>query len=520
MANNEEPGGVRHVTSRWTFTANLHLETAAQIGTHESDVSDATFARTEEGYPLLPGATLAGALRSALCDRLAGFREEEDQKSSASPTAIVGRLFGFQVRQGREKNGDPIYRGHESPLIFFDSIAKAPAERSIRDGVRIDPKTGLAQDRLKYDRELSLPGVVFPFRCDLLIVERNAKPVGETTADPPFLEATLVAHMAEALNALVDSSIRFGARKSRGLGQVRATCFRAHRYDLSAEQGWLDYANSAWTLMPLETKEGHELPEAAIEAAWPEAAEAVAASRAAISDKRDAFTMTFNVRVDGTLLIRSPGREADDADMVTLTEQCRAILSGTSLAGAFRAQAQRIVNTLGVSEAKASDGWVRLQSLFGSEPNASNGEGVSSQKLVGSRIRFDEAVITNARTYRQSRIKVDRFTGGTIDTALFDEQPAVGGEATFRLTVRNPDRSDIALLLLTARNLLDGLFTIGGEASVGRGRLIGTAEAEWIQNGQPILTAKIAANSVVTASDAVKLNECLEALTKGEQTTP
>lgn len=520
MASNGEPGGIRRLTARWTLTAQLHLETAAQIGSRESDVSDATFARTEDDKPILPGATLAGALRNALCDLLAGFRVPEDQKNRASATAIVGSLFGFQERDGRDPNGDPRYKGHESPLIFFDSIGNAPAERSIRDGVRIDPKTGRAQDKLKYDRELSLPGVDFPFRCDLLIVDRDEsdKTSGETGANTLPTEADLIAHFVGALKALTDKSVRFGARKSRGLGQVKATCFRAHRYDLTDEKDWLAYADSAWTLTPLEAKECHTSPEAAIAAAWPESMEAVGTLQTAIFDRRKTFTMQFNIRVDGTLLIRSPGRKAGDADVVTLTEKGNAIISGTSLAGAFRAQANRILNTLGVSGATVFDDWVRLESLFGSEPSAASGGGARRKKLVGSRVRFDETVITGARTYRQSRIKVDRFTGGTIDTALFDEQPAVEGAATFHVTVRNPDKADIALLLLAARDLLDGLLTIGGEASVGRGRLAGTVETKWTQSGDTLLTANLAEDGTITASNQGELDLCLEALINGEQT--
>jgi CRISPR/Cas system CSM-associated protein Csm3 (group 7 of RAMP superfamily) len=74
-------------------------------------------------------------------------------------------------------------------------------------------------------------------------------------------------------------------------------------------------------------------------------------------------------------------------------------------------------------------------------------------------------------------VKIDRFTGGTIDTALFDEEPVVGGRVGFDVEIRNPEAAEVALLLMAARDLLDGLMTLGGEASVGRGRLCGSIQA-------------------------------------------
>jgi hypothetical protein len=76
-----------------------------------------------------------------------------------------------------------------------------------------------------------------------------------------------------------------------------------------------------------------------------------------------------------------------------------------------------------------------------------------------------------------SRVKIDRFTGGAYESALFSEQPEIGipdkESVTLDLTLRNPNDAELGLLLLLLKDLWTGDLPIGGESSVGRGRLKG-----------------------------------------------
>jgi hypothetical protein len=87
-----------------------------------------------------------------------------------------------------------------------------------------------------------------------------------------------------------------------------------------------------------------------------------------------------------------------------------------------------------------------------------------------------------------TRVKIDRFTGGAFESALFTEQPAVGKpetRVTLDLTLRNPANAEVGLLLLLLKDLWTGDLPIGGESGVGRGRLKGitatlkTPAGEW-----------------------------------------
>ncbi len=431
----------REIAVRWTVTADLTLKTATQLGSEESGTCDSTFSRTADGCPVLYGTTLAGALRSHLADYLQGYRKDDRER-------LVSRLFGSDDKDD----------GHESSLICFDSVAHTGAS-TIRDGVGIDHTTGTAKDGAKYDRELLLPGATFPIRVDLIVPR---------VPD----EDRLVGALATALNGLESGAINLGARRTRGLGAVTLHNIRAHRYDMQTLPGCLGYAASSYSSSPLEHKAGHATVQEAVIDAWPDYKPG-----ALPADKREALTATLSLEFDGTLLIGSPGSDASSPDKVHLTEAGRAILSGTSIAGAIRAQLGRILSTLDAESASA-----RLADLCGSPPE---------QRIdqSASRLRVSETTVTSARSYQQHRIKVDRFTGGTIDTALFDEQPLVGGQCTFTIRVRNPKGHEAALVVLLIRDLFDGLFTFGGGASVGRGRVTGCATVELPTKQQVTITS-------------------------------
>jgi CRISPR/Cas system CSM-associated protein Csm3 (group 7 of RAMP superfamily) len=419
----------REITSRWTITAKLTIHSASQIGSHESDWCDQTFARNSEGKPILQGSTLAGALRSALSDHMEGYLKEEHSEAR--------NIFGGWED---DKQDD----GHESPVIIFDSIAENTAVSSIRDGVIINPTSGTAVDKGKYDRELAMPGIVFPLRLDVII-----------TAEQD--ENTILSMLSAALKSLAGDKILFGARKSRGMGQCSATDFRALRYDMTSAEGWISYSKSDYVNPTAPVPKGQPIDDV-LSAAWPK----FIAKK--FDDRRNSLKIHFDLEVDGTLLIRSPGRNAFDADAIHLTEQGKAILSGTSIAGAIRSHANRLLNTLEKD--------TMLEGLFGPMPDR-----VERQGSRASRVRVTESIITGCSSYRQSRVKIDRFTGSAIDTALFDEQPSIGGKVSFDVILLNPNDSEIGLLLLVARDLACGFLPLGGGASIGRGVLKGSFKA-------------------------------------------
>jgi hypothetical protein len=128
-------------------------------------------------------------------------------------------------------------------------------------------------------------------------------------------------------------------------------------------------------------------------------------------------------------------------------------------------------------------------------------------------VSVQEAALRDARSHRHTRVKIDRLTGGALDTALFEERPAVKGTVAFDVRVVNPSDGEVGLLVLVARDVLAGLVPIGGEAAVGRGTVTGSAEL--MVNG-----SRYEIPSPKSAGDADKLQTFVDALLRDPGAQP
>ena len=419
---------VRRIRSRWVFTATLKLETATCCGGDASDVCDQSILRdARSGEPLIPGSTLAGALRGHLADLLGGFRSRE--------AAEVSELFG---------GGRSVDQGDASPLVLWDSIGQLPDKLGFeyRDNVKIDPKTGTAEDHKKHDMEVLPPGTCFPITLELIVDDISREP-------------RLVSLLLAALSGLEKREIALGIKRSRGFGQVSLSQTKVLRFDLSTAEGWMEWLHS-----------DPQKPMPARVQAVSGFAEGVATflpSLPKVDDNRKRLSIEMELQMEGGILVRSSGSAVDDPDMVHLRSGDRPVLPGTGLTGALRNQAMRIAGVV-----RKEDGHAWVEQMFGP---VQDGTHASDLNLEASRLRVSEAAISNGSGMRVSRIQIDRFTQGVVNAALFDEQPHFAGKVKVRLELRNPQPGEAGFLLLLARDLMEGEIPVGGSSSVGRGFL-------------------------------------------------
>ena len=414
----------RGITERILIQGTLVLETPANLGNGDAEaLTDMPLLLDEvSGKPLLTGTSIAGALRAYLRELEHGYHNAERLHDRAR------QLFG--AVQGNES---------VQSWVLVDDAQGTAAEIEVRDGVTLDPATRTAVDKGKYDYELLPAGATFELSLELLLPEGRE-------------HEALLQSLALALQGLEKGEIGLGLRKHRGLGQCRVTEWRVRRYDLTTAAGLLGW---------LENDASGEKTGAAICD--------LLGVNAAMLDQRKRFTLKAEFGLAGSLLIRSSGA-AGDPDMVHLQSQRGGkptpILSGTSLAGAIRARALRIANTM-LGESAARD---LIDGMFG------HGKTPTEEQPTGSRVLTRETEVTGNLDLVQSRVKIDRFTGGAYPQALFSEQPLWGGpesKVIVELELRNPKPAEIGLLLLVLKDLWTGDLPLGGESSVGRGRLAG-----------------------------------------------
>lgn len=435
----------RNVVERVLISGRLVLDTPAHFGNGDAvGLTDMTLARDprDRTVALLTGASVAGALRAYLREFAGGYGFRRD--------GVSEQLFG--------KIEDRL--SHQSWLMVDDALSVAvdaeltapiqpvPVSIELRDGVAINAKTRTAEDKKKYDVELLQAGTTFRLGFELLL---------------PGDKEELLDALAVTLRGLQAGEILLGQRKRRGFGQCHVAQWHVRRYDLRTPQGLI-----GWLADDITSGE-----------AGVDIMALLKAKSERVQDQRASFTIDATFDLPGSLLIRSGAGLPGEPDMVHLRSMRNGveapILSGTSLAGAIRARALRIANTIWPQDAPQAT--YLVDETFGRRIER------STDDPTGSRLIVHEAELQGTRSLVQNRVKLDRFTGGSYPQALFSQEPAIGGEGAsvrfvLELRQRTSDpralqQAQVGLLLLVLKDLWTGDLPLGGESSVGRGRLCG-----------------------------------------------
>ena len=422
----------RHITKRIIVRGTLILDTATCLGNGDTDSpTDLALLRDSiSDHALLAGSSITGALRNYLREYEQGYGVGEQRRDMATS------LFGSP------RSDD---KGEQSPLIVHDAISSKLPTIELRDGGKIDSIKRIAEEGAKYDLELLAAGTTFPLYFELLIDGQDNK------------ETQLKEALTLALEGLKLGEISIGMKKRRGFGRSHVDKWQVWEFDLNNHSDRL-----AWLTFDRPWSEPY--------AKQPNTSESIAEALGVTPkqpDKRDRFSIQATFKLASSLLIRS-GQDSTGCapDVVHLRShrdgQLEPVLSGTSLAGVLRHRAERIVNTLGKHQAIVKD-------LFGFVEE-------DSKQAKASRLAVHESVIENTADLVQNRIAIDRFTGGASHGALFSEQPIFGSDETrltLELELRQPRKAEIGLLLLLLKDLWTSDLPVGGESSIGRGRLQG-----------------------------------------------
>lgn len=458
----------RQVKERIFIRGLLHLDTPTHFGGGDEGSTDMPllYDAKDNHLPLLPGTSIAGALRNYLREYEKGYQWCEDPKLDEKSWAE--ELFGYLDDQ--PDPNDKTRRQKSSVLSWLmvdDALGQLPAlsdSFEMRDGVSIDPKTRTAEKGKKFDTELLPAGTTFPLSFELWV--NDSKP-------------NLLTALAIALHGLEHGGVGLGKRKRRGYGCCHVSGWQVWRYKMNNIEQIIGWLNHPYDQLLNYQPDIYRLLEIT----------------PSLQHQGTNFQIKAQFALNGSLLIRSYGSDKNAPDAVHLRSwregKNKPVLPGTSLAGVLRARASKIANTLGSAD-KAN---AFITTMFGGETKDEK----ENETLIASRLVVSETIIEPEKAITdlvQNRISIDRFTGGARDTALFDEQPVWGRpetEVTVDLRLINPQPHEIGLLLLLLKDLWTGDLALGGESSVGRGRLKGKS-ATMVYKNSPIQTWQITAD--------------------------
>ena len=411
------------------------LESAAHFGGNETGIADMCLLRDAKGNPFIPGASIAGAARSYLARKRMSWKNYSHDDSIKKEPTILRRLFGGADTEDTM-----------SALIVADAkCVSDEAKTIIRDGVRVVAETGTAAEGAKFDVEALERDTEFLLNLECIVRE------GDNNAELTELFLAL-------LHAFQKGDIQLGARTRRGYGRGKVDCWNIYDLQMNTPEDVLVWLNGNPSLRPKSRLVPRPLG----------------------SDQQNYFRIEADFRLRTSLLIRSSSEDPKDPDMVHLHSKDKPVIPGTSFAGAFRHRAALIAEALNWKiHKKGEDAVCEMFGAVHKKDDKLND--AKETDLWASRVTIEERLVKNAKPQWQDRVAIDRFTGGSLQSALFNEKPVypcpIKAEAEtnvrLRLTIEEPEEAEIGLLILTLRDFWYGNTALGGEISNGRGTLQG-----------------------------------------------
>lgn len=312
----------RRISSRLTITGKLVAQTPLHVGGYgDSPDTDLPLAQNGKGEWYVAGTSIAGVLRS-WCEKNFSHAKIHNGRP------LIKEVFGFQ-------NGD---EGQASFISIEDATVESADEvlTEVRDSVGIDRFYGTAAEGAKYDRAVLPRGTCLNFEMHVEIgAKRESNPKGkseedrrgETEQESKNRKEQTKAIIGCLLNALEDEQIRFGASKTRGLGRVRLENIVIKEQSLDSFD-ILKALNDCATLLTID-----ELNNDSVKP---------------LANARLEIKIGWRPRLP--VMVKA-GYDGIGVDMLPLTSgvgkgKLALCLPGSSIKGALRSHAERIIRTL------------------------------------------------------------------------------------------------------------------------------------------------------------------------------
>lgn len=433
------------VVRKLLLNTDIQTKSPLRIGSGTDDgITDILILKDKQGNCFIPGTSLAGVLRAEL-EALYG-------------ETAADLLFGYIE--------DKTDAGNQS-LINISDIVLKNAGVVYRDGVAIDYVTGTGIDGAKYDYEAIDRGAEGTLHIEVTVRSGSIADKIQNSFDykhKAFADKNdIIGDMLASLADILSTGISVGSLTAKGFGKIAAQ-EPVKVYDFNFDDGkdadaWLAYLQK-------DEYKNQLVYTASIK-------ETVYAT--------EDFVMNIACALRSSLLVR----DTDVQEKYKKDEQGRPlnissvqmqsggdfVVPGTSIKGVLRNAAHKIITALGGYN--NIDGKKFLNKMMGF---ANEGDNKGSK----SRLFVDEVYIkpNNVNELRHSRNRIDRFTGGTADGALFTDVPVWQSDKSLTpvnisVTVKKCSAAEAGLLLLLLKEIWLGNINIGSGKAIGRGVLYG-----------------------------------------------
>jgi CRISPR/Cas system CMR subunit Cmr4 (Cas7 group RAMP superfamily) len=404
----------------------IQAETPLKVGSNSSDfLQDSPIQKDWNNLPMILGTSIAGVLRK-------DFQGNVDD--------IFGKDNGSKIIISNALLVDEKKLVHENLLLEKSKFLKLFDNLPIREHTAITHR-GVAQNHSKFDEEVVYKGTRFKFAIEL--IEDNEKV------------------FEDILNLLASTSFRLGGGSTKGFGKFSIIEIQTQKFD---KDSYKDYTNSL----------NHKL-------------ETTKDIKNIHSKDYDKYIL--KIKPDDFFMFGS-GFGDDDADMTPVYEKTidyengglsdyKILIPASSIKGAI---SHRTVyhynkqNSLFIGNTEAKE---KIIEIFGQEKN-------SKQNIDGSKgkVIFSDAFYSKANTKVFDHVSIDRFTGGAIDGALFQEK-TISDDKTYEIEIllqNNIENEFVKAFESSIKDITTGMLSLGGATTKGHGVFSGVVE----KNGEKI----------------------------------
>lgn len=411
----------------------IELLSPLHIGSGENDSTDLDVIMDGDGNPFITFTSFIGALQHHL------------KKNYTTDGSEMKNLFGFTK--------DDVALG--STIIGTDLFLCKDTKGVVaaRDGIKIDLKTGIVANKAKYDYQIVDKGAKFSFKLEAAYSSHPDKISKQTLLQ---YYSTILEMLKPSESNTEQFGLRIGAKTNTGLGKIRLIDEKLYDYDFT------DYKNViAWLKGDKPKSTELKIPDT-------------------LEPNINDFIIDAYLDLKTSLIQRSYNDDPSMPDASHVQSNGKNILTGSGTKGAISARAKRILNTIWKKDEQSKLEFIDL--LFGYVNDPKDGKDTrDDKKPKKAKLQIEERELPAYVAELQSRIKIDRFTGGTINGALFDSMPLFNtkelAEETdiskkyTRITIRVRDctEAEAGLMLLVLKDLWTGDLAIGGEKGIGRG---------------------------------------------------
>ncbi|MHB1645869.1 MAG: hypothetical protein EVG15_01070 [Candidatus Acididesulfobacter diazotrophicus] len=421
----------KHLLGKLIIGGNIELSSPLLIGCGEDYNTDIDVIKDKKGAPFIPATSFVGVLKQRFHEILNSGVEKFI--SDAQFSSIFGDYDDEKTTA--------------SILSCSDlTLAEDSYSIEVRDGVKISGKTGMAENNSKFDYEVVGAGAKFKLKIEI-----------DLFSDLRDVSIKEIENVGGIILKILKGGINLGAKTNSGLGRAALKDGRIIFLGFNKKEDILLWLNDSFMDSSKDCKDNSDLIN------WYNN----------IDINGNDFVIKVSLAIKNSLIIRSYSDDPAAPDASHLKSAGKYVISGTSIKGALRARAERIIRAIADGRGESEKSQIFIDALFG---NSNVREGVKVD--IPSRVIVEEVEIKDVCGEVQSRIKIDRFTGGVINAALFDSMPVfpIGKESNiknFVITVKKATDMDKGLMLLLLKDLWTGNLAIGGEKNIGRGVFIG-----------------------------------------------